>query len=326
MAYTAGGRFAERLLKQYSGQKAIDDLCFFLPVIAYFYIMWSPITDWILLHPERWRIIISGMPDEAVTVDVSRRIGYRRERRAHSHAELLFGLRGETVYGLGEAFYPVGPGTVMAFAPMELHQNGYPAFEPPVDHLWISLMHDGFTARRVRVRQGCMLSENVGASVYDALCLPPGEPLKSQADRKPEEPLELSLFRVRTLALNVVLALLDGDRRRGTTAADATQSRRRLIASIQRHLRRTAGRGDSLDSLARIAGYSRYHFHRIFQRETGQTVLAYINRCREQRVRECLARGETQKMIASELGFATPQAYSRWLRQHPIDAHAGQTS
>lgn len=280
--------------------------------------MESMIENPVLIRPERWQVIVSGMPGTAASVSPERLRAYRRDRRAHSQAELMVALRGRTVYGLGEAFYPVNPGTVMAFAPMEVHQDGYPDDGPDVEHLWVSLMHEGFTVRRVRVRGGRMVSETVGDEVYDALRLPPGT--RWPAAGTPEaraEPLPLRRFRARVLTESVILAAMDSERRGGRTGArGGDEARARLIASIRRHLRRTAGRGDSLASLARIAGYSRCHFLRLFHRETGETVQAYIDRCRLLRMKEGQARGESQKVIAAELGFASPQSFSRWRRRH----------
>ncbi len=278
--------------------------------------MWNPLTNATLLHPESWCTIVSGMQMRKATVSERRHRQYLHSRRSHSQAELMIALRGQTLYGLGETLYKVRPGTVMAFAPMEPHQNGYPPGTPDLDHLWVSLMRDGFVVRRVRLRQGRMLSAPVAGGVYDVLNLPLATRRSLDGTDTPRDtPLELRRLCSHTLAACIVLTVLDAVHRQEPTR-NAHAARADLIASIRRHLRQTAGRGDSLDSLARIAGYSRHHFLRLFHRETGETVQAYINRCRLRRMQEGLANGDSQKVIASELGFATPQAFSRWKRQH----------
>jgi AraC family transcriptional regulator of adaptative response/methylated-DNA-[protein]-cysteine methyltransferase len=55
----------------------------------------------------------------------------------------------------------------------------------------------------------------------------------------------------------------------------------------------TAEEIPSLDALARAAGLSRYHFHRLFQRATGLTPKAYAAAHRSRRVREELPRQPT---------------------------------
>ena len=74
------------------------------------------------------------------------------------------------------------------------------------------------------------------------------------------------------------------------------------------------GRGVTLDMLARISGYSKFHFLRLFQRCTGQTVHTYIDHCRRQRVEAMLQQGCAKKEIAAALGFSCPAAFSRWLK------------
>ena len=266
----------------------------------------------LLEHPERWQLVASSLDlPRSPTPPAERRRWYRRYRWAHSHAELVFGLEGETVYGLGDAFYPIGPGTVIAFAPMEPHQNGYPPFESDLEHLWISLMPNHFTARVVRMRQGRMTAMAVGPEVYE--WNDPRRLLDSPPDHPARSPDAWRAFRLRRLAMDLILTILEHEIP-FSEKADTGAGQGRLVLSIQQHLQKTAGRGDSLDSLSRIAGYSRFHFLRMFRREAGCTVHAYVDRCRRRRVHERMAEGWSQKAIAVELGFATPQSFSRWHR------------
>ncbi|MBA2479933.1 MAG: helix-turn-helix transcriptional regulator, partial [Planctomycetes bacterium] len=86
------------------------------------------------------------------------------------------------------------------------------------------------------------------------------------------------------------------------------------IEAIKRHIAQTAGNGVTLDQLARIAGFSKFHFLRVFKKHTGTTVHAYVNECRLQRVAELRAAGLTQKDIGARLGFSCPAAFSRWFK------------
>ncbi len=88
-----------------------------------------------------------------------------------------------------------------------------------------------------------------------------------------------------------------------------------VVAAIQQHIRETAGHGECLDSLARISGYSKFHFLRLFEQHTGQTVHRYLDDCRLQRVRTMLERGCSKKEISAALGFSCQSAFSRWLKK-----------
>ncbi|WP_207080864.1 helix-turn-helix domain-containing protein [Novosphingobium sp. KA1] len=61
----------------------------------------------------------------------------------------------------------------------------------------------------------------------------------------------------------------------------------------------------SLGDLAAIAGFSEYHFSRMFKARTGQTPHRYVMERRVAKARELLARGKTPiKEISASLGFA----------------------
>ncbi|MDR5900947.1 bifunctional DNA-binding transcriptional regulator/O6-methylguanine-DNA methyltransferase Ada [Halomonas icarae] len=59
----------------------------------------------------------------------------------------------------------------------------------------------------------------------------------------------------------------------------------------------------SLDELARVAGLSRFHFHRVFKSVTGLTPRAYATACRADRVRQALTQQETVTDAIYEAGF-----------------------
>lgn len=59
----------------------------------------------------------------------------------------------------------------------------------------------------------------------------------------------------------------------------------------------------SLDELARLAGYSRFHFHRVFKCFTGLTPHAYLAASRAHRVRRELARARTVSEAIYGSGF-----------------------
>ncbi|MFC3284538.1 bifunctional DNA-binding transcriptional regulator/O6-methylguanine-DNA methyltransferase Ada [Litchfieldella rifensis] len=59
----------------------------------------------------------------------------------------------------------------------------------------------------------------------------------------------------------------------------------------------------ALDDLAKAAGMSRFHFHRVFKASTGVTPRAYAAACRADRVREELLRSETVTEAIYESGF-----------------------
>lgn len=61
----------------------------------------------------------------------------------------------------------------------------------------------------------------------------------------------------------------------------------------------------SLDELARVAGLSRFHFHRVFKAVTGLTPRAYAAACRSDRVRQALTQQTTVTDAIYEAGFSS---------------------
>jgi AraC family transcriptional regulator len=69
----------------------------------------------------------------------------------------------------------------------------------------------------------------------------------------------------------------------------------------------------SLDNIAREGSYSPFHFHRIFAAITGETLNAFINRRRIERVASALMKDKRTPIteLAAEYGFNSPPSFTR---------------
>ena len=72
----------------------------------------------------------------------------------------------------------------------------------------------------------------------------------------------------------------------------------------------------SLDQLAAIANFSKYHFHRIFYAETGETLFKFIQRLRVERAALLLCSQKRKSIteIAMDVGFSGPAAFAKAFR------------
>ncbi|QLH25562.1 bifunctional transcriptional activator/DNA repair enzyme AdaA [Streptomyces sp. Rer75] len=61
----------------------------------------------------------------------------------------------------------------------------------------------------------------------------------------------------------------------------------------------------NLDTLAEAAGFSRFHFHRVFKRLTGVTPQAYVATCRADRLRRVISEAETVTEAIYRSGFTS---------------------
>ncbi|SHI20883.1 transcriptional regulator, AraC family [Sporobacter termitidis DSM 10068] len=107
---------------------------------------------------------------------------------------------------------------------------------------------------------------------------------------------------------------------------------RRLLDYIERHLSRKL----ELEELAGIAFLSKYHFHRLFRQETGESVTSYIRRRRMARAAAELATtGDRILDIALRYQYGSHEAFTRafkriysltpeeYRRQHTAARHIG---
>ena len=87
----------------------------------------------------------------------------------------------------------------------------------------------------------------------------------------------------------------------------------RVCDYIDRHL----GEEMTLGELARIAGFSEYHFHRLFAAMMGETLFAFIQRLRLERAAQQLCVHPSRKItqLALEYGFTSSAVFCRAFRK-----------
>jgi AraC-like DNA-binding protein len=271
----------------------------------------------LLLTPERWSLVTSfTAPDKAPCDDRQHATWRRTHTHHHQHTEILFGLRGESVYGFMGKAYRCSPGTLIFFDSSEEHDQGYPKGIASIHHLWISLLQDRifscvrFVKRnRLEMAPGsnCIIAmEDTGLQANTLLA-----ECRKAADRRPAAATRLRLLAVFAAVLGRVVE--EGYRDSIAENLDAFQAQ--TIDAIRQHILATGGSDASLDNLARISGYSKFHFVRLFKRYTGQPVGRYINWCRTQKMDELRKSGKSLKEIGVALGFSCQSAFCRWRRQ-----------
>lgn len=76
-------------------------------------------------------------------------------------------------------------------------------------------------------------------------------------------------------------------------------------------------RPHSLDELADVAHFSKFHFHRVFKTITGETVFAFVKRLRLERSVKLMRQSPTTSLteIALDCGFDSSSDFSRSFRQ-----------
>ena len=266
----------------------------------------------VLLQIRSWRLVCSVSADSHPVVLSRHRRWMPVHQHAHSYPEVMIALEGKTVYGINHRIYPCCPGSVFVFDPGVPHDQGYPSWTPIIAHLWIAFMQDKAMARLIVGRQGrihaqgnihCLLDPNNSALWRQG----------ASAAYAPDRPPELIRLRLLAALADMVAALVE-EGYAETVVGRQYRFQREKIEAICRHIRETGGNDASLNHLAQVAGYSKFHFLRLFRQHIGQSVHAYVNQSRLRKVEALRARGLALKAIAVELGFSCPAAFSRWYR------------
>jgi AraC family transcriptional regulator len=82
----------------------------------------------------------------------------------------------------------------------------------------------------------------------------------------------------------------------------------RVLVHIQSHLDHAL----DLDELARVAAFSRFHFHRIFRGMVGESVAEHVRRLRLERAAQQLKTGDLPvTQVAFNAGYETHEAFTR---------------
>lgn len=77
------------------------------------------------------------------------------------------------------------------------------------------------------------------------------------------------------------------------------------------------GENFTLDELASVADFSKYHFYRVFQSFTGESLFAFIGRIRIEKSADRLASDKSRSItdIANDSGYSSPAVFSKSFKE-----------
>lgn len=268
----------------------------------------------IIAEPERWLLVGSSFAPDIQPVNHPRHAAWMLSNsHTHAHHEIMIVLSGEGRHGYGGQIYPIKPGTVFFFKAFESHDASVPAWTTEGVQLWIALTTSEAIISYCVIQEGTftprqhwhliLSRDQIGSS--DQAFLAGGASLILP-------PVMYRLHLRSFLGICLCMAVHAGFDPESSHAVSTVQQQ--IIQAMQHHIEETAGRGVTVESLASLAGYSKYHLLRLFKQNTGHSVHEYINMCRISRTHEMLATGHSQKEIAATLGFSSPSAFLHWYK------------
>lgn len=96
-----------------------------------------------------------------------------------------------------------------------------------------------------------------------------------------------------------------------TTKDDYFQSVYKVVHHIEMHYAKDL----DLDSLAKLSGFSKYHFHRIFLSIVGENLNAFIRKVRLSKSTGKLANGLNVTEVAMQSGYETPASFAKAFKE-----------
>ncbi len=89
------------------------------------------------------------------------------------------------------------------------------------------------------------------------------------------------------------------------------------VHRVMDHIRSNLDGDTSLDTLAKLAHFSPYHFHRIFRATSGETLTAFVQRARLERAAYLMKASPDRSLvtIALECGFSEQSDFSRLFKK-----------
>lgn len=269
----------------------------------------------LLTNSEKWKIICSGLPVESPeSNNHAHKKWMKSNSDSHAQREILLALKGKTICSLNGKCYETVPGTLFLFNNFEKHDNGYSPETNSIKHLWLSLLGRKIIVRILEVtdlktkfyrHEYIIEKEHLFLAIHHAWNKLTNKQISEELKRKGLISA-ISLTFLEIAEQDMLVHML--------TPTKNYQAE--IMTTIEEHIKETAGNGLTIDRLAKVAGFSKFHFLRLFKQNTGQRVHAYINEVRIKKVNEMLKKGHLKKEISEELGFSCPAAFANWYRKN----------
>ena len=267
----------------------------------------------LLLSSQNWKLITGILPDESSPLP-TKHIPEDSDKilSRHWQREILIPLRGKYMYAFNGRYYDCSPGTIFFIDHEMQHEKFYTSQADGLSHIWLLVNKDKILGNTLQINKGELeyfnrimlldidLSMNLNTA-WDEIkdCNTESFKLKRQ-----------KLFFI--MGLLVIKILEQGSMH----PEKLDEYQLEVVEASKKYIRKNFRQGLELAGLARMAGYSKYHFLRIFKKYSKCTVYEYINACRKNEVEILSRKNCSQKEIAAELGFSCPAAFANWSKKH----------
>ncbi len=273
----------------------------------------------VMLDSKCWKIACSQLPLEVPQSSSEKHDRWlKKNTDRHLHREILLALKGNSLNSLNGTSYLCSPGSLFLFDKLEEHDRAYSLMNENIDHLWLHFLKVKVAARIVRIK-----NHRIEYSGHELIIEDKNLILLMQKIWDSLKSSKLSDDMKRKKLISIIslfmLELVERDLNYDSAAGNIKTYQAQTIDMIKEHIVNTSGKNLTIDKLSRLAGYSKFHFLRLFKEYTGESVHKYINTIRISKVKSMLNDGYNKKEIAEELGFSCASSFSHWLRKNIIE-------
>ena len=244
----------------------------------------------------------------------------KKHHSGHRMMEILFPLKGECFYGFRGKVYPCSPGTIFLFNSYESHDESYIPGTSKCVHLWLHIFDNDILVNIMNVSHGVYklrnrihLTRPTQKRIVKMLVEPWNELVTAEADM----PVQYKRAKITSFVSNILLRCVKSGYEQ-VNSLQTNEFQNNIIRMIQRHMSETLEADISLEKTAKLAGYSKFHFLRMFKECSGYSFHDYINVCRKEKFDAMRKEGFTKSEISSALGFSELSSFSRWLRNTSV--------
>ncbi|MCX6983631.1 MAG: AraC family ligand binding domain-containing protein, partial [Lentisphaerae bacterium] len=239
----------------------------------------------VLLSPSTWHLASSKFAEvHPVTPDRKYLEWLGKNRSAHQHQEVMLTLSGTSYFTLDGKTFRSRPGTIFLVDANEKHDFYCPPFEDNVKQLWFLIVNKTifvgtpYCKTKSKRRGKNDFSYAFSGYSYAGLSL-----INAWNELSVNEQIDKKFLSmaVKNAFAGLVLELCKAGYNKvlGLEVRKTELHHQTVINAIIEHIRDTGGKELDLAKLAHIAGYSKFHFAKIFKSVTGRSVLTFINSC-----------------------------------------------
>lgn len=267
----------------------------------------------VLLFPERWNIISTLLP--VATEAILREQVPDADRKSlsrHENLEILIPLSGKYRYAFCGQYYDCKLGNIFLVDTNDEHEAFYTDAAQGLVHIWLNVTPQNIMGRVMRVHHQQI--DYIKRIKIDYCDSPSEMNLYNLWNcLKQKNGNEEELLAQRKFMLSLSWTAVKIYETLGQPWSEAESYQRDAVSAAKIVIENNLRHGISGSRVARMAGYSQFHFSRLFKKYTEITVSEYINICRERELVKLRSQNVPSKDISELLGFASSAAYYNWL-------------